>query len=702
MGNQHEQQQNDWVHRGVLTVSFGILLIHFYYFCYDSLEVRGYSWSYIDSILIKANHQYHFFDNTILTKLVCAGLLMFYGWANKPKKDLTTTWARVWGNGIPGLILFLSSYLFLRMPTVGIDFRNALYISTTTTGFILLLSAVSLARRVLDFNLRDDPYNEENEQFLHQEEKLENEDSVNIPINYIYQKRKRQGWINIINPYRATMIVGTPGSGKSFAVLNNFIRQHIEKGFSMMVYDIKYPALTRIAYTYYLKNKDNYRELNKDRKTDKKGVIPMFCNVNFDKPRESLRINPLLPTKMTDIQDAIEAAKIVMYNINRDWISKSGDFFVDSPINLFASVIWYLKKYDDRRLAERTKLSCGDMHEQPFYCTLPHAIELISVVKEKLFPILQSEEDIELLLSPFASALLRGANNQLEGQVASAQIALGRIASPALYWVLTGNDFTLEINNPKEPKILCLGNNQERKDTQGIVIGLINSRMVKLINKEGQLKCSIIVDELPTIYLMGLDNLIATARSNKISTCLGIQDYTQIKKMYGDKEAAAIWTIIGNIFAGQVLGETAKDLSSRFGKIRQQSRSVSINERDTNISLSERMEPLIPESKISTLSQGSFVGSVADNFDQKVKLKTFHGELVVEESMLEQLNHLSTIPIRPEMEQFSDEEVSQMVAGNFKQVKRDIRKLVDSELERLSNDPNYQHLVSQYQESEDE
>lgn len=700
MSTQNEQQHYDLVIRIVLTTSFVVMLVHVYFFCYDSLESRGYTLSYFDQFLLKVNRHYHIFDNMLFTKLACLGLLGMYGYANKPKKDLTSTWSQVWANGLPGLLLFFGNFFLLRMASVQVDTRNILYITTSVAGFILLLSAVSLAKRVLGFNLRDDPYNEENEQFLHQEEKLENENSVNIPINYIYQKKQRQGWVNIINPFRATMIVGTPGSGKSFAVLNNFIRQHIEKGFSMMVYDIKYPTLTKIAYTYYLKNKDKYPDLNKNPATGEKGVVPQFCNVNFDKPRESLRINPLLPTRMTDIQDALEAAKIIMYNINRDWIGKSGDYFADSAINFLTSVIWYLKKYDDRRLEEAS--TNGVEHDGRFYCTLPHTIEMIATVKEQLFPILQSEEDIELLLSPFASALLKGANNQLEGQISSALIALGRVASPALYWVLTGNDFSLDINNPKEPKILCLGNNQERKDTQGIVIGLINSRMVKLINKEGQLKCSIIVDELPTIYLMGLDNLIATARSNKIATCLGIQDKTQIKKQYGDKEADAIWTIIGNIFAGQVLGETAKDLSNRFGKIRQQSRSVSLNERDTNISLSERMEPLIPESKISGLSQGSFVGSVADNFDQKVKLKTFNGELVVEQPMLDQLKNLTPIPIRAEMEKYSDEQMNKLVADNFKKVKQEIKALVKSELDRLNNDPTYQHLVSQYQESDDD
>jgi len=699
MSTQNEQQHYDQVLRIVLNVSFVILALNIYYFCYDSFEVRGLTWPPFDRFLLGMNRSVHLFDNSAYTKLICLFALLAYSYGNKPKKDLTSTWGQVWINVVLGMLLFFGNYLVLRMATVPVDVRNGTYLISSIVGFLLLMKGMALAKRVLGINLRDDPYNEENEQFLHQEERLENEYSVNIPIRYMYRKKWRLGWVNIINPFRAAMIVGMPGSGKSFAVLNNFIRQHIEKGFSMMVYDIKYPTLTKIAYTYYLKNKDRYPELNKDPKTGKKGVVPMFCNVNFDKPKESLRINPLLPTRMTDIQDALEAAKIIMYNINRDWIGKSGDYFADSAINFLTSVIWFLKRYDDRMVQDAKEK--GIEHDGQFFCTLPHTIEMIATVKEQLFPILQSEEDIELLLSPFASALLKGANNQLEGQISSASIALGRIASPALYWVLTGNDFSLDINNPNEPKILCLGNNQERKDTQGIVIGLINSRMIKLINKENQLKCSIVVDELPTIYMMGLDNLIATARSNKISTCLGIQDKAQIKKQYGDKEAEVIWSMIGNIFTGQVVGETAKDLSTRFGKIRQQSRSVSLNERDTNVSLSERMEPMIPESKIASLSQGSFAGSVADNFDQKVKLKTFHGELVVEQTMLNQLDHLKSIPVRPQLKGVTDEQMNQLITENFKKVKLDIKTLIKSELDRLTNDSNYRHLVSQYQKDED-
>lgn len=699
MTSQQEQQQYTFALRIIIMLGYGLLVIHFYYYCYDSFERHGYYNHIVDHYLLKFNHLTGIFVNSWYTKLISFGFLLMYGFANRPKQDLTSTWGAVWANGVAGAVLYFGNFFLLQLPVQGIDVRNGLYIATSFIGYLLMIYAASLAKRILSVNLLDDRFNMVNEQFLHEEEKIENEYSVNIALKYTYKNKIRQGWINVINPFRATMVVGTPGSGKSFAILYKYIRQHIEKGFTMMVYDIKYPTLTKIVYTYYELNKHRYPILNRDKRTGKPGKVPMFCNINFSKPKESLRINPLLPTKMKELGDAVESGKIIMYNINRSWIGKEGDFFSDSAINLLSSVIWYLKRYDDRRLKEAQE--ANKEHDGRFYCTLPHAIELIAIPKKRLFPILQSEEDIELLLSPFASALLSGAHNQLEGQVASALIALGRIASPSLYWVLTGNDFSLDINNPEEPKILCIGNNQERKETQGVVIGLINSRMLKLINKEHQLKSSLIIDELPSLFLYGLSGVIETGRSNEIAVTVGIQDKSQIKKMYGDKEADNIWNIIGNIFTGQVLGETAKDLSTRFGKIRQISKSVSINEKDTNVSLSERMEPLIPESKIASLSQGSFAGAVADNFDQKLSQKTFHGELMVEDEMLKQLKNLKSIPTLPGFKDLSDDEVDKIVTDNFKQVKMEIKELVADELYRISNDPNLSHLVKQYQEQED-
>ena len=294
-------------------------------------------------------------------------------------------------------------------------------------------------------------------------------------------------------------------------------------------------------------------------------------------------------------------------------VQKQGDFFVESPIILFASIIWYLKIYQNGK-----------------FCTFPHAIEFLNRRYEDIFPILTSYPELENYLSPFMDAWLGGAAEQLMGQIASAKIPLSRMISPQLYWVMSDSEFTLDINNPEEPKILCVGNNPDRQNIYGAALGLYNSRIVKLINKKGMLKSSVIIDELPTIYFKGLDNLIATARSNKVAVCLGFQDFSQLVRDYGDKEAKVVMNTVGNIFSGQVVGETAKTLSERFGKVLQKRQSISINRQDVSTSINTQMDALIPPSKISGLTQGMFVGSVSDNFNERIEQKIFHCEIVVD------------------------------------------------------------------------
>jgi type IV secretory pathway TraG/TraD family ATPase VirD4 len=235
---------------------------------------------------------------------------------------------------------------------------------------------------------------------------------------------------------------------------------------------------------------------------------------------------------------------------------------------------------------------------------------------------------LENYLSPFMDAWQGGAQDQLQGQIASAKIPLSRMISPQLYWVMTGDDYA-DINNPKEPKILCVGNNPDRQNIYSAALGLYNSRIVKLINKKGQLKSSVIIDELPTIYFRGLDNLIATARSNKVAVCLGFQDFSQLTRDYGDKESKVIQNTVGNIFSGQVVGETAKAFRT-FRKVLQKRQSMTINRNDKSTSISTQLDSLIPASKISTLTQGMFVGSVSDNFDERIEQKIFHAEIVVD------------------------------------------------------------------------
>ena len=401
--------------------------------------------------------------------------------------------------------------------------------------------------------------------------------------------------------------------------------------------------------------------------------------INFDDPRRSHRCNPIHPDFMSDISDAYESAYTIMLNLNKTWVQKQGDFFVESPIVLFAAIIWYLRTFEGGK-----------------YCTFPHAIEFLCRKYEDIFPILTSYPELENYLSPFMDAWLGGAADQLQGQIASAKIPLSRMISPQLYWIMTGDDFTLDINNPKEPKILCVGNNPDRQNIYGAALGLYNSRIVRLINKKGMLKSSVLIDELPTIYFKGLDNLIATARSNKVAVCLGFQDFSQLKRDYGDKEAAVVMNTVGNIFSGQVVGETAKTLSERFGKVLQKRQSMSITRSDKTTSISTQMDSLIPQSKISTLTQGMFVGAVADNFSERIEQKIFHCEIVVDNAKVaKETAAYRPIPVLTDFTNENGEDMlEQEIKANYERVKTDVRDIVERELQRISDDPELSKLLN--------
>ena len=543
-----------------------------------------------------------------------------------------------------------------------------LYITTMAAGYVCLLMAGLWASRLLKNNLMDDPFNNENESFMQETRLLTNEYSVNLPTRFYYKKRWHNGWINILLPQRASIVLGTPGSGKSFAVVNSYIKQQIEKGYSMYIYDFKFPDLSTIAYNHLLNHLDGY------------AVKPKFYVINFDDPRRSHRCNPIHPDFMEDITDAYESAYTIMLNLNKTWVQKQGDFFVESPIILFAAIIWYLKIYEDGK-----------------YCTFPHAVEFLNRRYEDIFPILSSYPELENYLSPFMDAWLGGAAEQLQGQIASAKIPLSRMISPQLYWVMSDSEFTLDINNPQEPKILCVGNNPDRQNIYGAALGLYNSRIVKLVNKKGKLKSSIIIDELPTIYFKGLDNLIATARSNKVAVLLGFQDFSQLVRDYGDKEAKVVMNTVGNIFSGQVVGETAKTLSERFGKVLQRRQSITINRNDKSTSINTQMDSLIPPSKISSLTQGMFVGSVADTFDERIEQKIFHCEIVVDaEKVKREEKAYKPIPV---ITDFTDEEgndrMKEQIQENYNRIKADVKRIVTDELERIKNDPALAHLLQQ-------
>lgn len=530
------------------------------------------------------------------------------------------------------------------------------YVSTVAAGYICLLTAGVWITRLLKNQLMDDVFNDENESFMQETRLIANEYSVNLPTRFYYKKRWHNGWINVVSPQRGCIVLGCPGSGKSYCVINQFIKQQIEKGYALYCYDFKFPDLSLIAYNQLLKNRDKYAR-------------PVgFYVINFDDPRHSHRCNPLNPAFLSDIADAYESAYVIMLNLNKSWIQKQGDFFVESPIILLAALIWYLKIYENGR-----------------YCTFPHAIELLNKPYSDLFTILTSYRELENYLSPFMDAWKGGAMEQLQGQIASAKIPLSRLISPALYWIMTGDDFTLDINNPDAPKVLCVGNNPDRQNIYSAALGLYNARIVKMVNRKGKLKCSILVDEVPTIYFKGLDTLIATARSNKVAVMLGAQDYSQLVRDYGDKEARVIQNTIGNIFAGQVVGETAKNLSERFGKVLQQRKSINMTREDTSTNISTQLDSLIPASKISNLSQGEFVGSVCDSFDEKINQKIFHAEIIVDnEQVAAETKAYRKIPVITDFTGADGKDhMEEEIERNYYQIKEDVAQIIEKNCSAL-------------------
>ena len=581
-------------------VSIFLLVVHVYVYCYPSITAWNLNLAVMDRILVNFNNTTGIFNCILWSKLLAVLLLAVSCLGTHGVKGEKITWPKIYAALVAGCALFFLNWWLLELPLPHAA-NTAFYIFTLTAGYLALLMSGLWMSRLYRHNLMEDVFNMENESFMQETRLMENEYSVNLPTRFYYKKRWNNGFVNIVNIFRACMVIGTPGSGKSYAIVNSYIRQLIAKGFAIYIYDYKFDDLSTIAYNSLLKNMDKYE------------VKPRFYVINFDDPRRSHRCNPINPEFMTDISDAYEASYTIMLNLNRTWIEKQGDFFVESPIILLAAIIWYLKIY-----------------KNGIYCTFPHAVELLNKPYSDLFTVLTSYPELENYLSPFMDAWKGGAQDQLQGQIASAKIPLTRMISPQLYWVMTGNDFSLDINNPKEPKLLCVGNNPDRQNIYSAALGLYNSRIVKLINKKRQLKCAVIIDELPTIYFRGLDNLIATARSNKVGVLLGFQDFSQLTRDYGEKESKVIQNTVGNIFSGQVVGETAKTLSERFGKVLQQRQSVSINRQDVSTSINTQLDSLIPASKIANLSQGTFVGAVADNFGEKIEQKIFHAEIVVD------------------------------------------------------------------------
>jgi hypothetical protein len=656
----HQTGENDQALRKILDmtrlISLILLGLHFYYHCYAAFKHWHLISQFSDRLLqgIEATGLLTSFTKPKLFAL-CFLAISLLGSKGKKSEKLQLSHALKWI--CAGLVIYFLSYYCLYFK-LSIQLSAALYFTVTIAGYLSVLKGGTVVSRIIKDKLKKDIFNLENETFPQEERLLENEYSINLPARYQLKNKFRSSWINIINPFRGLLVAGTPGAGKSYFVIRHVISQHIQKGFAVFCYDFKFADLSIIVYNAWLKNKHRYK------------VAPEFYVINFDDLTRSNRCNPLDPSGMSDITDAAESARTILMGLNREWIKKQGDFFVESPINFLTAIIWYLRRYQDG-----------------IFCTLPHVIELMQSDYDSLFTILRTEKEIDVLINPFVNAYLNDVMEQLEGQIASAKISMARLSSPQLYYVLSGTDFTLDINNPDEPKLVCMGNNPQKIQIYGAVLSLYVNRLVKLVNQKGKLKSSLIFDEFPTIYLNNMDSLIATARSNKVATTLGIQDFSQLKKDYGREQADVIMNIIGNIVSGQVTGDTAKQLSERFGKIMQDRESLSINSSDTSISRSLQLEAAVPPSKISGLSSGEFVGMVADDPTSKIALKTFHCEIQNDHAALKkEEDSYQPIPVIRTVDQ-------SMVQRNYTQIKQDILDIIASEMERLNDDPALAALI---------
>jgi hypothetical protein len=637
-------------------MSLALLLIHFYYYGYAAFQQWQLTGHFSDRLLSQLAAT-GLFSHFHLSKLLALGLLLISLLGTKGRKAEKLNYQVAFAYLFTGLLVYFFSYLVLLLK-IKVTQEVLLYMGLVAVGYLLLLAGGTLLSRIIKGTLQKDIFNQQNETFPQEERCLENEFSINLPARYRLKNKVRKSWVNIINPFRGLLVLGSPGAGKSYFVIRHVITQHIQKGFTMFVYDFKFDDLTRIAYNTWLKQRDAYP------------VPPKFYVINFDDLSRSHRCNPLDPAAMSDITDAAESARTILLGLNREWIKRQGDFFVESPINFLTAIIWFLRRYQN-----------GE------YCTLPHAIELMQVEYDTLFTVLRTEPEIEVLINPFITAYLNGAMEQLEGQIASAKVAMARLASPQLYYVLSGQDFTLDINNPEKPKLVCMGNNPQKIQIYGAVLSLYVTRLVKLVNQKGKQKCSLIFDEFPTLYLSHMDNMLATARSNKVATTLGVQDLSQLRKDYGREQADVLMNITGNLISGQVMGDTAKQLSERFGRIMQDRASYSINSSDTSISRSQQLESAIPPSRMAALSSGEFVGLVADDPNQKIDLKAFHCQLQNNHQALQKEGRsYQEIPVIRKLD-------NTMVQKNYLQIKQEVTQFMQAKMDKITNDPALEYLL---------
>tara|TARA_R110002050_G_scaffold85747_9_gene182941 strand:- start:45858 stop:47840 length:1983 start_codon:yes stop_codon:yes gene_type:complete len=542
------------------------------------------------------------FDNPIYTKLLTVIVILLVGIGTKAKKNIELNpKTQIFIPLALGLVLiFTSPFLLPRAGDTSLkqvfphtNWYGATYIFLSFFGAIITNTAVDNVSKMVKSGLGKDKWNIEGESFMQDKTKLETPTSLNIPMVFYFKGKVHKGFINI-NPFRGTFVIGTPGSGKSFGIINPAIREFIRKGFTMCLYDFKYPDLGKIAYYNYLLQK-------------RKGGLKnyQFHVINIDDISRSCRINPLAPQYVQTLAAAQEISEALIEALKKgDKTGGADQFFTQSGVNFLACSVYFWAKHNDGK-----------------YSSLPHIMAFLNHSYEEIFTVLLTNPELTSLLSPFMSAFNKKAFDQLEGQIGTLKIFLSRLATKESFWIFSKNDFNLKISDPSNPSILILANNPSTQSINSALYALVINRITRLINDKGNLPTSIIADEVPTLFIHRIENLIATARSNKVAVLLGLQELPQFKQQYGRETAETITSVIGNVLSGSVRDKgTLEWLERMVGKIKQTGNSLNVDHARATIGMTERLDALIPAGKIASLKTGHMIGMIARDADDKTDL----------------------------------------------------------------------------------
>ena len=620
----------------------------------------------IVSNLLKNFSKMSFFYPPINAKfatLILIGLVAV-GTKAKKKKDLNIATEIV----IPmilGLLMIFSSLVWQneagnsKLPKIfpALNLYQVIYAVLSFLGAVILQMGADAISKLMQQKMGKDRWNVEEESFAQNQELVETDTSINIPYLFRYSKKINKGWVNI-NPFRGTMVIGTPGSGKSFGIINPAIRQMIAKGFCLCIYDFKFPDLAQIAYYHYLlkKSKDSGYEYD-------------FHVINLNEVEKSKRVNPFKKEYIQTLAEAQEMAESMVSSLQKGGSSSGGGsdaFFTQSAINFLSSSIYFFATYEDGK-----------------YSDLPHILSFMNRSYKEIFDTLFTNEEIFSLLSPFKTAYENKAFDQLEGQVGTLKIFLSRLATKESFWVFSGDEVELKITNRENPSILILASDPGTQDINSALYSSVLNRTLRLINSKHNLPGGIIADEFPTIYIHKIDNVVATARSNKVAVLLGLQEIPQLRQFYKKEVADTISAIVGNILSGSARDKnTLEWLEKMFGKIKQKSYSQSISQQGTTTSINEKMDFMIPAGKIATLKTGEMVGMIAqgeENDTEEYKTSAMNGKINLDMKAIkqEEHNYVKMPSYYSFVDKMGNNRKNDVLMTNFRKINKEVELIVN-------------------------